>query len=102
MPLSPFAPYPSDGYQLALDIGFFARYADASAIGSCAPLPSAFVNGMFTYVYREHIATEDAGLGLFAGSSSQAAGGSVQDKLFKTVNFSDITHDSKIHTCLKL
>jgi hypothetical protein len=57
-----------------LDIGFFARYADASAIGSCAPLPSAFVNGMFTYVYREHIATEDAGLGLFAGAAARQLG----------------------------
>jgi hypothetical protein len=40
--------YASDGYRLlplALDIGFFARYADALAIGSCSPLPSAFVDG---------------------------------------------------------
>jgi hypothetical protein len=28
--------------------------------------------------------------------------GSVQDKLLKPVNSSDIAHDSKIHTCLKL
>jgi hypothetical protein len=39
-----------DGYRLlpsASDIGFFARYADASAIGSCAPLPSAFVDATY-------------------------------------------------------
>jgi len=49
----------SDGYRLlpsASDIGFFARYADASAIGSCAPSPSVFVvGGKYTYVCREHV-----------------------------------------------
>jgi hypothetical protein len=43
------------------DIGFFAKHADASAIGSCAPLASAFVDGTYNYVYKEHVATEDVG-----------------------------------------
>ena len=69
----------SDGYWLlpsASDISFFARYADALDIGSCVPLPSAFVDGTYTYIYREHVAPEDAGLGLYIGSSSQGATGS--------------------------
>ena len=40
----------SDGYRLlpsASDIGFFAKYADALAIGSCAPLASAFVDAAY-------------------------------------------------------
>lgn len=48
----------SDGYWLlpsASDISFFARYADALDIGSCVPLPSAFVDGTYTYVCREHV-----------------------------------------------
>jgi hypothetical protein len=43
-----FSATSSDGNRLlplALDIGFWARFADALAIGSCKPLPSAFVNG---------------------------------------------------------
>jgi len=44
----------SDGYRLlpsASDIGFFAKYADASAIGSCAPLASPFVDGTYVPTY---------------------------------------------------
>jgi hypothetical protein len=46
-----------------------------SAPVHCAPLPSAFADGTYTYLYREHEATEDAGLGFYVlGSRSQAAG----------------------------
>jgi hypothetical protein len=54
--------------------GFF-QICRVLAIVFCVPLPSAFVNGTYTYVYRNHVATEDTGLGLYVlGSSSQAAG----------------------------
>jgi hypothetical protein len=34
-----------------------------------------------TYVYKEHVATEDVGLGLYVGSSSQAAGAGSRRRL---------------------
>jgi hypothetical protein len=75
----------SDGYRLlpsASDIGFFAKYADASAIGSCATVIIGVCRWyVCTYVYKEHVATEDVGLGLYVGSSSQAAGAGSRRRL---------------------
>jgi hypothetical protein len=34
-----------------------------------------------TYVYKEHVATEDVGLGLYVGSISQAAGAGSRRRL---------------------
>jgi hypothetical protein len=34
-----------------------------------------------TYEYKEHVATEDVGLGLYVGSSSQAAGAGSRRRL---------------------
>jgi len=41
---------------MGITIGFWARFADASAIGSCTLFPSAFADGMSTYVCRKHVA----------------------------------------------
>ncbi len=52
-----------------------------------------------TAVWQEQCTTLNSTV---PSSPSHPAPGSVQDKLLKTVNFLDITHDSKIHTCFKL
>jgi len=67
-----------------MGIGYYHRHR-TSAFLPDMPMhrPSALVRRyhrrllmLHTYVYREHVATEDAGLGLYIGSSSQGATGS--------------------------